>query len=93
MHTGKHATKTRAMVLVKLLDGQTMQLVAEQNTVGQELLDQVCTMLKAYETYYFGLMFFDSKVRLLLPMWPMVTNNYPFPSPLFFHRARKTTSI
>lgn len=57
------------MVLVKLLDGQTMQLVAEQNTVGQDLLNQVCTMLKCHETYYFGLLFFDAKVRLEGGCW------------------------
>lgn len=58
---GKQA-KGRTLVLVKLLDGQTMQLYAETSTTGQELLDQICTVLKAYETYYFGLQFFDHKV-------------------------------
>eukprot|EP00053_Salpingoeca_punica_P017075 m.163317 g.163317 ORF g.163317 m.163317 type:complete len:737 (-) comp17110_c2_seq1:638-2848(-) len=49
------------LCLVKLLDGQTLQLYAEAHTTAQQFLDQICTMLKAFEKYYFGLKYVDNK--------------------------------
>jgi hypothetical protein len=51
----------RLLCLVKLLDGEVMQLYAEAGTTGANFLDQVALMLKAYEKYYFGFRFVDSK--------------------------------
>lgn len=46
---------------VAMLDGSTMQLYAEPGTLGQNFLDQVCSILKCEEKYYFGLSFVDHK--------------------------------
>ena len=43
---GKTSSKGPTLVLVKLLDGQTLQLYAENSTTGQDFLDQVCTLLQ-----------------------------------------------
>eukprot|EP00039_Didymoeca_costata_P015190 m.254297 g.254297 ORF g.254297 m.254297 type:complete len:767 (-) comp16170_c2_seq1:2644-4944(-) len=53
--------KGRTLALIKLLDGETLQLYAEGSTTGQMFFDQVCSMLKAYEKYYFGLSYIDRK--------------------------------
>ncbi|EGD73140.1 hypothetical protein PTSG_04853 [Salpingoeca rosetta] len=53
--------KGPVLTVVKLLDEQTLQLYAEPSTTGQNILDQVCTMLKVCEKYYFGLEYYDSK--------------------------------
>eukprot|EP00049_Salpingoeca_infusionum_P000510 m.40372 g.40372 ORF g.40372 m.40372 type:complete len:809 (+) comp10434_c1_seq1:87-2513(+) len=58
---GKSSSKGRTLVLIKLLDGETMQLFAEPATYGAELLDQVCTVLNIFEKYYFGLCYYDTK--------------------------------
>jgi len=53
--------KGRTLCLIKMLDGETLQLYAENNTIGQDFLMQVCTLLSAHERYYFGLSFIDRK--------------------------------
>ncbi|EDQ92385.1 uncharacterized protein MONBRDRAFT_14158 [Monosiga brevicollis MX1] len=54
-----------ALVLVKLLDGETLQLYAEPSTTGDDFLNQICTMLKMFEKYYFGLMYYDQKNEMV----------------------------
>lgn len=61
VHLQKTKIKGKTLCLIKLLDGETMQLYAESSTTGQMFLDQVCAMLQAYEKYYFGFMFSDKK--------------------------------
>lgn len=51
----------RTLCLIKMLDGDTLQLYAEANTTGTDFLNQVCIMLSAYEKYYFGLSYTDRK--------------------------------
>ena len=53
--------KGRTLCLVKMLDGEQLQLYAEPTTTGTMILDQVCTMLQAYEKYYYGFTFIDRK--------------------------------
>eukprot|EP00043_Microstomoeca_roanoka_P017841 m.187570 g.187570 ORF g.187570 m.187570 type:complete len:803 (-) comp16714_c0_seq3:1065-3473(-) len=53
--------KGPVLTVVKLLDEQALQLYAEPSTTGQNILDQVCTLLQIYEKYYFGLEFYDAK--------------------------------
>eukprot|EP00042_Codosiga_hollandica_P046244 m.484138 g.484138 ORF g.484138 m.484138 type:complete len:798 (-) comp57197_c1_seq9:252-2645(-) len=57
----RKAGKGLTLCLVKLLDGETLQLYAEPDTTGQSFLDQVCLMLKICEKFYFGLRYIDSK--------------------------------
>ena len=65
------------LTVVKLLDEQALQLYAEPNTTGQDILDQACTMLQVFEKYYFGLEYYDAKVRCAHLGGPHV--------PLYFH--------
>ena len=53
--------KGRTLALIRLLDGETLQLYAENNSMGEDFLNQVCLMLSAYERYYFGLAYVDKK--------------------------------
>ena len=60
--TAREAKKAgRMLALIKLLDGQTLQLYTNASTTGHVFFEQVCTLLGAYETYYFGLAFADRK--------------------------------
>eukprot|EP01147_Barroeca_monosierra_P004399 gene4399-6671_t len=63
-HTLSRNPKGPVLTVVKLLDDQALQLFAESGTTGQDILDQVCTMLKISEKYYFGLEYFNSKGEL-----------------------------
>eukprot|EP00045_Choanoeca_perplexa_P016926 m.235406 g.235406 ORF g.235406 m.235406 type:complete len:797 (+) comp17403_c0_seq2:184-2574(+) len=58
---GGAKSKGPTLVLVKMLDGETLQLYAESSTTGQTFLDQICSMLNIHEKYYFGLHYFDAK--------------------------------
>ena len=53
--------KGRTLCLVKMLDGEQLQLYAEASTTGTTILDQVCAMLQAYEKYHYGFTFVDRK--------------------------------
>lgn len=58
------ATKKKGgptLCLIKLLDGETLQLYAESSTTGAQFMDQICLMLNCHERYYFGIAYKDAK--------------------------------
>eukprot|EP00055_Hartaetosiga_balthica_P006035 m.18532 g.18532 ORF g.18532 m.18532 type:complete len:811 (-) comp4975_c1_seq1:916-3348(-) len=60
----KQSSKGPLLTVVKLLDKEPLQLYTESGTTGQDLLDQVCTILQIAEKFYFGLSFYDNKGEL-----------------------------